>query len=173
MTIMTTKQLSAKISSIGKSAEKFAGDVQEALIHCGFYVMKDGNTTPLNQLLDAVGTGTRLKGLTTWAELFLPVRIKDERFVVNKHAAKEQRVSNEDEYAEYRAAMEAAPRWDKIVGKEKPESIWDSGKYLARVIKKLSDEGDAELAEAIKAAELAYRIRQNAVLPKVPASEAA
>jgi len=167
MSVMTTAKLKLAIKSVAKSGEKFANDVQEALVSCAFYVMKDGNTTPLNDLLDAVGTGTRIRGLTVWAELFCPVRIKDDRFVLNKGAAKEYAVTDEASFAEYEETMRAAPRWDKIIGKEKAESIFDEGKYMERVIKKLIEEGEAELAEVLKNAEMAYRIKKSSVMAAV------
>jgi hypothetical protein len=162
--MLTIKQLSANIRKISKSAEKFATDVQEALIVCAYYAMKDGNTTPLNDLMDAVGDGTRLKGFTAWAELFAPVRIKEGRFVLNKGAAKDIHVTCPEDFAEFEAEMRTV-RWDKIVEKEPVESIWDASKALDKFYKRLEQHGDIELAAALRKAELEFRIKQNAILP--------
>lgn len=160
MSIMSPKDLSKTINAIGKASEKFATVVQEALISCAYYAMKDGNTTPYNDLLEAVGDSTRIKGLTAWAELFSPVHIKEGRFALSKGAAKQIHVTCAEDFAEYESEMRAGPRWDKIVAKEQRESIWDSGKYLERVTKKLNSQGEHDLAKAIMDAELAVRIKR-------------
>lgn len=159
MAIMNPKKLAQTIGAVGKASERFAEVVQEALISCAYYAMKDGNVTPFNQLLDAVGTGTRIKGLTAWTELFAPVHVKDERFVLSKAAAREFHIKDEEDFTEYESAMRGAPRWDKIVAKEKPESIWDTSKYMDKVYKKLDAQGEHDLVAALKDAELAYRIK--------------
>jgi len=167
MSVMTKVQLKAANKRIANKGESFAADVQEALISSAYYAMKDGNTTPLNDLLASLGTVARLKGFTVWVELFCPVRVKNEQFVLNKAAAKEYTVVDEASFAEYEAAMRDAPRWDKIIAKEKAESVFSEQKYMERVIKKLIEEGEKELADVLAAAELAYRIKKSAVMAAV------
>lgn len=171
MSILTPKKLTAQIAAISRASEKFAEVVQETLISCAYYAMKDGNTTPFNDLLDAVGNGTRIKGLTAWAELFAPVHIKDERFALSKGAAKGFHINDEEDFAEHEATMRAGPRWDKIVAKESVESIWDTAKYLDRVFSKLDKQGEHGLMQALRDAELAYRIKLNGPLESEHSAE--
>lgn len=178
MAILNPRKLSAQISAIGKGAEKFAEVVQEALISCAYYSMKDGNVTPFNDLLEAVGDGTRRKGLTVWAELFAPVHIRQGSFALSKGAAKAIHVTCEEDFAEFEADMRAAPRWDKIAGKEPVRSLWDSGRYLDGVYKRLDKQGEHELVRALKDAELAYRVKRNGdvlavEVPALPAPQVA
>lgn len=160
MAVMNAKKLSAAIKSIKTNAAKLRESIQDALVSCAFFAMKDGNTEPFNQLLDAVGSSTRIKGLTTWAETFAPVVVRDGKFALNKTAKKELSVTDEEGFAEYEVEMRKINWWE-IVGEEKAESIFDECKYMERVIKKLRDEGKVELADAIMNAEIGYRAKIN------------
>lgn len=163
MSVMSAKSLSAKIKSFAKRGEKFKLEVHEALISCAFYAMKDGNITPFNDLLKAVGSTTRVKGITMWAETFAPVYVKAGKFEYSKAAAKALTVKNEDDFAEYEAAMREAPMWADMVPNEKVESIWDAGNYLENVIKTLRKHGvDSSVISEIEKAEMMVRVAATA-----------
>lgn len=163
MSVMTSKQLAASIKNIRTASAKLREQIQEALVTCAYFAMKDGNTEAFNQLLDAVGSATRIKGLTAWAETFAPVVVRDGKFALNKTAKKSLDVKGEDDFTQYEVEMRKVNWWE-IVEEEKAESIFDEAKYMERVIKKLITEGKTELAAAIKDAELAFRIKANAAL---------
>lgn len=158
MSVMTSKQLSITIKTIKRNREKLQHAVQEALISASFYAMKDGNVEPFNQLLDAVGNATRIKGLTMWAETFAPVIVRDGKFNLNKTAKKEIHVENEDDFAEYEAEMRAGPTWYEIAGEQKVQSIFDPAPYLGKVADKLEKEGYADLAKQLRAVKGAYEM---------------
>ena len=151
MPVMNSKELKASIKSIGTNAAKLREAIQEALVSCAYYSMKDGNTEAFNQLLQAVGSATRIKGLTAWAEQFAPVLIKEGRFTLNKTAMKNIVVTNEEDFAEYEAEMRQVNWWE-TVQPEKAESIFDVTKYLDRVMKHLAENGAIELKGCIEAA---------------------
>lgn len=158
MSVMTTKNLTASIRSIKSNRVKLQGIIQEALISCAYYAMKDGNTTPFNQLLDAVGNSIHVKGITMWAELFAPVHVKDKQFVLSKKRRDEHAVLNEDDFAPFEAEMRQAP-WYEIAGKQRVESIWDCGDYLQNVAKTLRKHGvDSGIIAEIERVEMMARI---------------
>jgi hypothetical protein len=152
MAIMTKTQLSGAIRSIKTSRARLQDQIQETLISATFYAMKDGNVTPFNQLLDALGNSMHIKGVTMWAEVNAPVLVRDKAFTLNKTAAKALHVENEDDFAEYEADMRATAKWYEIAGPQKVESIFDPMNYLGKVADKLQKEGFEQLALEIRAA---------------------
>ncbi len=149
MAIMTTVKLSAQIRSIKTNSTNLRAQIQEALISCAYYAVKDGNTNPFNQLLEAVGTGARVKGITMWAETWGFVRVKDGKFALNKSARDAVHVSNEEDFAHFETEMRAAPAWHEMAPKEKVVSMFDVEHYLQGVINKLDKEGAAAVVPYI------------------------
>lgn len=156
MSIMSSVKLSAQIRSIKGNSTKLRLQIQEALISCAYYAAKDGQVTPFNQLLDAVGSSTRIKGLTAWAELYGFVQVKNERFVLNKSARKEANVTCEEDFEPFLQLMIHSPMWFDIVPAEKPASIFDASHYLSGVIAKLEKEGIADIVPYIENAIAEY-----------------
>lgn len=152
MTIMTAKQLTVAIKGIKTNRVKLQDSIQEALISATFYAMKDGNTTPFNQILDAVGNATHIKGITMWAEVNAPVIVRDKAFTLNKTAAKELDVTRIEDFTPYEEDMRSGAKWYEIAGAQKVESIFDPMGYLGKVADKLQKEGFEELAQSIRAA---------------------
>jgi hypothetical protein len=153
MSVMSAKTLSSTIKTVKGARAKLDEQIQECLISCAFYAMKDGNITPFNQLLDAVGRSTRIKGLTLWAETCgAPVLIRDGQFTYNKTAGKALDVTSEEDFAEYEEEMRMMPKWYDIVPAEKAESIFDTPKYLEGVYKKLEKEGQKDVADVLRKA---------------------
>lgn len=149
MSIMSSIKLSAQIRSIGANSKKVREQIQEALISCAYYAAKDGNTNPFNQLLAAVGTATRIKGLTAWGEVYGFVQVKSGKFILNKTARKEANVTDEASFAEFEAVMRSSPMWFDIVPAETIASIFDASHYLSGVIAKLEKEGVADVVPFI------------------------
>lgn len=158
MSVMTSKQLSTTIKAIKRGREKLQHAIQEALVSASFYAMKDGNVEPFNQLLDAVGNATRIKGLTMWAETFAPVIVRDGKFTLNKTAKKEISVETADDFAQFESEMRAGPTWYEIAGEQKAESIFDPSPYLGKVADKLEKKGFADLAKQLRAVKGAYEM---------------
>lgn len=162
MSVLNAKQLSAKIKSIKGNSTKLRDAIQEALISCAYYAIKDGDAGSFNRLLEAVGTNTRIKGLTLWAETWGCVRIKDEKFVINKSARNEMAVLNEQDFAQHEEMMRAAVAWYDMTPAEKAVSIFDAENYLNAVIAKLTKEHEDGLVEAIKNAVAIYNLKTEA-----------
>ncbi len=158
MAVMTTKQLNSAISAIRKARVKMQELVHEALVSATFYAMKDGNVTPFNQLLDAVGQATHIKGITMWAELNAPVIVREGAFTLNKTAKKEIHIENVDDFAPYEADIRQQPKWYEVAPKQKAESIFMPDSYLGKVADKLEREGFAELALQIRAVKGKYEM---------------
>lgn len=156
---MNIQKLSAQIKSINGNSSKLRTQIQEALISCAYHAVKDGQITPFNNLLKAVGTNTRIKGLTMWAEIYGFVRMEKGAFVLNKSARKEAHVENELDFEQYETVMRSSPAWYDIAPKEKAESIFNPEVYLQHVIEKLNKEGEAKLVEAIQTAVALYNLK--------------
>lgn len=151
MSVMTAKQLTNAIKSIRTSREKFQEQVHEALIASTFYAMKDGNVTPFNQILDAVGNAAHIRGITMWAETYAPTIVRQGQFTLNKSAAKEHNVTTEADFEPYEVEIRQGAKWYEIAGPQKAVSIFDPANYLGKVADKLEKEGFAELAYSIRA----------------------
>lgn len=152
MAIMSTTKLSAQIRSIQGNATKLRAQIQEALISCAYYAVRHGEVRPFNQLLDAVGSGTRVKGLTLWAETFGFVRVKEGKFILNKTARAEADVKTEEDFAPFEDAMRQAAPWYDIVPKEVVRSQFDVSSYLTTVINKLDRENASDVVPYIQKA---------------------
>ena len=76
MSIQSLKELNRSIKSLGTNANKFRGAVHTALVSCAYHSAKDGQITPFNDLLKAVGTGTRVKGIVLWAKPMATCKLK-------------------------------------------------------------------------------------------------
>jgi len=160
MSVMNIQKLNAQIKSIGGNSSKLRDAIQEALISCAYHAVKDGQITPFNNLLQAVGTNTRIKGITMWAELYGFVRMEKGAFVLNKTMRKEAQVSDEKDFEVFENVMRSSPAWYDIAPKEKAVSIFDAEQYLNTVLTKLDKEGEAQLVEAIKTAVALYNLKQ-------------
>lgn len=150
MSIMTKVQFSKTVKGITKNREALQDAVQEALITATYYAMKDGNSEPFNQICDAVGQAVHIKGITLWAETYAPVMIKDGSFVLNKSAAKEHNVLNEEDFAPIEAEIRQGVTWYEIAPKQKAQSMFEPSAYLSSAAKKLEREGFPELASEMR-----------------------
>jgi hypothetical protein len=160
MAIMSSSKLSVSIKSINGNSTKLRDAIQEALISCAYYAIKDGNTNPFNDLLKAVGTNTRIKGLALWAETWGCVLVKNESFVINKTARGKMSVSNEQDFEAFEVAMRSELAWYAMVPKEPVKSEFDAEVYINNVLTKLDKEGEVALVEAIKTAVALYNLKQ-------------
>jgi len=152
MSIMNKTQLNAAISRVAKTREKMQEEVHEALVSACFYAIgPDKNTTPLNQLLDAMGNSTHIKGATMWVELNFPIVIREGKFQVTK-AGKQVDCPDTEAYAEWEIQARMGPKWFEIAGKQKRESMFSPDTYMDHVFAKLDKEGQKELAETMKKA---------------------
>ena len=167
MSIMSMQKLNAQIKSIKGNSSKLADQIQEALISCAYHAVKDGQTTPFNNLLDAVRNTSRLKGITMWAELYGFVRVQNEKFIVNKSARSEADVTNEDDFAPFEAEMRAGVKWYDIAGKETVKSVFDLDNYANNVESKLTKEGYIGLADAVKKLMHEYHAAQKAEISEL------
>lgn len=150
MSVLSKTQFKSMVKRLTKSREALQTDVQEALITATYYAMKDGNAEPFNQICDAVGNAVYLKGITLWAETYAPVMVKDGSFVLNKKAAKEHNVLNEDDFAPIEAEIRQGVAWYDIAPRQRAVSIFEPSGYLSSVAKKLEREGFPELAAEMK-----------------------
>ena len=161
MAIMTMQNLNRSIRKLGTHAVAFRQMVQESLVSAAFFAFRDGNVTPFNQIILAVGNGTHIKGITMWVEIAAGIgRVKDGAIVLNKKVRDQSGVIDEATFAEFEAEM-CKINWWEVAGKQHAESVFDEGVYMKRVIKKLTDKGYSDLAETIKQAELGWLVKKS------------
>lgn len=150
MSVLSKSQFTRAVKSIASKRETLQSDIQEALITATYYAMKDGNAEPFNQICDAVGNAVYLKGITLWSETYAPVIIKEGRFVLNKSAAKEHSVLNEEDFAPIESEIRQGVTWYDIAPRQKAVSMFEPSSYLGRVASKFEKEGFPELATEVK-----------------------
>lgn len=156
MNIHTGEQLQGCIKKLQKHSSVFNKMVQEALISCAFYAFKDGNCTPFDQLIEAVGPGVHIKAITRWVELVAGIgRVYKGKIVLNKKVRDMSGVIDLETFRPFYDEM-IQVKWYDAAGKQQLESVFDEGTFMKRVITKLTKEGYAGLAVAIQQAELQY-----------------
>jgi hypothetical protein len=159
MNIFTGEQLQGCFKKLSKHAGVFNKVVQDALLSCAYYAFKDGNTTPFDQLIAAVGPGVHVKAITRWIELVSGIgRVYKGAIVLNKKVRDMSGVIDLDTFKPFYDDMTQV-MWFDAAGKQKMESVFDEGVYLKGVCTKLTKNGWAGLAEAIKQAELQYLVQ--------------
>jgi dihydroxyacetone kinase len=158
--VLSQKNFNAKIKSIGTTRAKFSVDVHVALIAATFLCINgEGTTSPLEQVLDAVGTTAHRKGVTAWIETYAPALMREGKVVKNKTAFDGLDIDaiklDFDAYVE-ESGMDKV-RWDTIAAAANTtESIFDLDKTLDSFLKKLEKNGLAGMAQAMRKAEQDY-----------------
>lgn len=137
MAVMNKTKLAAQIRSVRGNSVKLREQIQEVLISCAYHVMKDGQVTPFNDLLDAVGNTAKAENIALWAKKHGCVLVKQERFVINKEARGKVSVSSEEDFAEYEAEMRADTPWYDMTPNSPEPKPFDLVKYLDAVKKHL------------------------------------
>lgn len=159
MPVFTEKRFNENLNVVKANLSTVKATIQELLIYACFKAFKDGNTTPMNALLDTAvnSKAVDVKRLTKWVELHAGIcRIKDEKFILNKKVRDESGVTDEKSFAPFEEHLRALP-WYNIEGKPKAVSVWDVEDYLGSVyktIEKHTYDADAPvdlLHEAMKA----------------------
>ncbi len=155
MAVMKEKELYTAISKVGAAQGKLRDQIQEALVSAMYYVMKDRNAQPLNNLLQAVGNAGNITAISHWATTMGPVYVKDGKLVVAKAAAKEAGVIDEGTFASHEENMRKVTWYEFAKEKNKVANVWDAAKGLDNYLSKL-DKVDHALAEVIRLAVAEY-----------------
>lgn len=137
MSVLNLRQLSAQIRSVRGNSIKLREQIQEVLISCAYHAMKDGQTTPFNDLLDAVGNTAKAENIALWAKKHGCVQIKQDRFTINKDARSKVQVSSEEDFEPYEAEMRADTPWYDMTPNSPEPKPFDLAKYLEAVKKHL------------------------------------
>ena len=153
MAIIAKAVLSARIAGLRKAKEALRADVQDILVSVAYQACL-GNANWANELLEAARDTINIKPLTMWLETFAPLVVRQDKFAINKGARKAMGVENEADFAEYEAEMRKANWWE-MTPPQKATSIFAPDEYIEKAVermaKKLNDEGQPDLANAIKA----------------------
>lgn len=163
--ILDQKALSSLISKIGKAAKSQRDNIQQALVSCAYYATFNRNADPAIRLFQAIGGETYKAGMSKWLSLYAPIHFKDGKPMLSDKRQKEITATVE----EFTAEIDKAPAWYAIdEGNNKTPNIWDSLKFaesqalhLENAAKKAEKNGDNELAQLLKEAEMLLRVRLN------------
>ena len=120
---------------------EYKANVQELLIMACYFAFKDGNTTPLNQILDMATNSKAIpvERITRWVELHAQIAfIKKEQFVLNKKHRDEHTspVTDEASFAEVEKHLREVA-WYDIMKKEVAKSAFDIESKAEAFIKML------------------------------------
>lgn len=147
MPVFTERRFNENLQFARQSIGNYKSVVQELLIYGCYHAFKDGNTTPLNAVLDmAVNSkAADVKRITMWVELHAGIaRIHKEQFRLNKKVREGACITDEKSFAPYETHLRALA-WYDIQGKTKPASVFDLEGYLGNAIKQVEkhekDEG--------------------------------
>ena len=176
MALIAKGVLSQRIAGIKTSKEVFREEVQEILISCAYQACL-GNTNWANELLEAVRDTVYIKGLTLWMENYAPLRVSQDKFIVNKGMAKTMHVIDEASFTPYEAEMRKV-KWWTMAAQQKAKSVFDAvdyvGNALDRISAKLQKEGAPDLARLVAemAREIASKEAYKAAVERKLASKA-
>lgn len=160
-TVFTTTRFDECLGLARTSTGTMKEAVMESLIIACFFAFKDGNTTPLNAVLDMAVNSKAIdqKRITMWVELHAGIaRIKKEQFVLNKKVRDDSAVTNAESFAPFEVELRKV-MWYDIMGKTKATSVFEIDRALEQALKSLvkhAEDPDTpdtpeQFAEAIKA----------------------
>lgn len=145
LTIARLDEVLAASRAAGSTLKEY---IQEMLVIACYFAFKDGNTTPLNTVLD-FATNSKLVSvdrLTRWVELHAKIAfIKKEQFALNKKFRGEHQVTNEKDFAPISEHLDSV-KWYDSKPKEIAKSAFDlEGKFEAFIkqVTKHADDPDA------------------------------
>ena len=165
--ILDQKSLSALIKKIGATGKTQRDNIQAALVSCAYYAVFDRNADPAIRLFDAVGGETYKAGMSKWLSLYAPIHFKDGKPMLSDKRQKE--MVNTMTKEDFTNEMESCSMWYEIdAGNNITPNVWDSFAFaeklamqLENAAKKAEKNGDANLAQIIKDAELLLRVELN------------
>ena len=105
-----------------------------------YFAFKDGNTTPLNSILDMAVNSKAIdvKRVTLWVELHAGIaRVKKEQFVLNKKVRDDSNVTDEESFAPFETSLRTVA-WYDIMGKKKATSVFEIDSALEQAIKSIT-----------------------------------
>lgn len=140
----TTARFNNILEMVRTHTTELKANVQEALITACYFAFKDGNTTPLNAVLDAAthGKAVDVKRITMWVELHSGIaRIKKEQFVLVKSKRDECVVTDEATFAEVEKLLRTVA-WYDIMPKTKAKSVFDIEAFLESAVKQITKHAD-------------------------------
>lgn len=158
MPVLNERRFNENLDLARNNIAQVKSIVQELLIHACYKAYKDGNTTPLNRILDMATNSKAVDAarITRWVELHAGIaRIKDAKFVLNKKVRDESAVIDEATFEQFETLLRSLP-WYDIMPKQKVQSVWELDAYLGNVIKTLEKHltatGVDEVLREVKAA---------------------
>lgn len=145
---LTTARFDEVMASARGNLSSLKEYIQELLVIACYFAFKDGNTTPLNAVLDFAtnSKAVSVERITRWVELHAKIAfIKKEVFALNKKHRDEHQVTNPEDFAAICEHLESV-KWYDSKPKEVAKSVFDlEGKFEAFIkqVTKHAEDPDA------------------------------
>lgn len=146
--VLTTARFDEVLASARGNVSALKEYVQELLVIACYFAFKDGNTTPLNAVLDfAINSkAVSVERITRWVELHAKIAfIKKEVFALNKKHRDEHQVTNEKDFAPIGEHLDSL-KWYDSKPRDNAKSVFDlEGKFDAFIkqVTKHAEDPDA------------------------------
>lgn len=157
MAIQSRKQFTGGLKSLVSQGNKARDIVQESLISAVYYAESDGDVSPILRVVDAVKAvkSFDLWKVHAWLKLYAPIKPSEDGQTYVFDAKKRNLAQNAPvaDFAPYEAVMRQDSKWYELAKKEpSPAEVWSAEAGFDNFIKKLTKEGYADAAEAVKSA---------------------
>lgn len=134
-TVLTASRLGELLNATRTSVASIKENVQEMLIIACYFAFKDGNTTPLNSILDLAVNSKAIgvERITRWVELHAKIAyIRKEQFVLNKQIRDAAVITGEESFAETEAFLRTL-YWYDSKAKDVAKSVFDIDRLMGTI----------------------------------------
>ena len=142
-------------------------EVQDALVAATYLcIAHSGGTTPMQQILDAVGNAAHRQGISTWLETFAPIRFVNDKILLHKDnwakLDKEAALADFDKHMQDIGANEEGKLWYQIAKEHNATpSIFNPESRINSLLKALDGHEYGTLAQYIREAVDKYNSAQD------------
>jgi hypothetical protein len=147
MAIITGKQFSAGIKTLGTQTAKTRELIQELLITAVFYAERDGDIASIQRVLDAVQETKSydMWKIHAWLKKYeAPVKPSDDgkSYVFDAKKRHLAQGDSRDAFAPYETVMRTEAPWYELAKKDPtPGQVWNAETAFDNFLKKLAKEG--------------------------------
>lgn len=150
MPILNDRRFGEDLNLARSSTSTMKSIVQNLLVTACYHAFKDGNTTPLNSILDMAVNSKAIdvSRITRWVELHAGIaRVHKEQFRLNKKVRDDSCVTDEASFTQYEDHLRALS-WYDIAKKPVAKSVFDLEAYIGTAIKQVEKHEGKEGVEA-------------------------
>lgn len=142
--IYTTNRFDEIMTAARGNVASLKEYVQEMLVIACYFAFKDGNTTPLNAVLDFATNSQSISTdrITRWVELHARIAyVKKEQFALNKKVRDEHTVANAKDFERIAEHLQSL-KWYESKPKDVAKSAWDIESKFESFLKQVTKHAD-------------------------------